>query len=118
MPKTAPHSWKASLPQRNPPQHPLLLGDQCLHPLPRIRHHLRKLRLIECLSFRRRLHFHHLVSSRHYEIHVHIGARVLFITQVEQDFSAHNPHPHPRHKISQRKRSQSSSFHQLLQRQP
>jgi len=68
--------------------------------LPGVCHHLRELRFIERLPFRRRLHFHHLVPSRHHKIHVYIGARVFFITKVEQDFSIHNPHTHGRHKIS------------------
>jgi len=83
-----------SLPQRQPAQHSLLFRNQRLHALTRISHHLRKLRLIKRLPLGSSLHFHHLVSSRHHKIHIHIGARVFFIAKIEQDFSIDNSHTH------------------------
>jgi len=92
----------ALLPQSQPTQNPLLLGNQRLHALPRKSHHLRELRFVKGLPFRSSLYFHHLVPGRHHKIHVHISAGVLLITKIKQDFSVHNPHTNRGHKISQR----------------
>ena len=104
------------LPQSQPTQNPLLLGNERLYALPRERQHLRELRFVKRLPFRGSLHFHHLVPGCHHKIHVHISAGVLLVTKIKQDFSIHNPHTNRSHKISQRNRSQSPSLHQLLER--
>src|ERR1700728_2443748 len=65
-------------------QHGLLLGDERLHALAGVSDHLRQLRLVEDLVFGGRLHFHELMSGGHDEVHIYVGARVLFVAEIEQ----------------------------------
>src|ERR1035437_4501129 len=82
------------LPERQRLQHGLLLRDEILHVLAGVSDHLRELRLVEDLVFGGRLHFHELMSGGHNEVHIYVGARVLFVAEVEQYFSIHNSHAH------------------------
>ncbi len=89
-----------SLPQSQAAQHRLLFSDQRLHSLARVGHHLRKLSFVEGLALSGRLHFVQFLYGKHHEINVHLGARVFFVTEIEQNFSIHNPHAHGGNEIS------------------
>ena len=105
------------LPERQRLQDGLLLGDERLHALAGVSDHLRQLRLVEDLVFGSRLHFHELMSGGHDEVHIYVGARILFVAEVKQYFSIHNSHAHSGHKIFERNRRESSCVHQFFQRQ-
>ena len=91
-----------SLPQRQSAQHCLLLCDEGLDALAGVGHHLCELGFIKGLALGGGLDFHHFVSGGHYEIHVYVSPRVLFIAEVEQDFSIHNSHTNGGDEIFQR----------------
>ncbi len=65
--------------------------------------HILQLGIVEDLVFRRGLEFNELARRGHYDIHVHIGAGVFFVTQVEQGMTVNNPHAHCSHRVAQGK---------------
>src|SRR2546423_4033168 len=76
--------------QRKCVQHRLLPGNQLLHALTSECHHLRQLCVVKDLVLRRGLEFDHLSSRRHYKIHIHIGAGVFFVAEIQQHLSIYN----------------------------
>src|SRR5260370_21640952 len=61
------------------------------------------------------LHFDEFVAGGHDEIHVHVGARVFFVAEIEQNFSFHNSHTDCVNEIFQRDLGQGSGFDELFE---
>jgi hypothetical protein len=106
------------LPQCQPAQHRLLLGDQLPYPLPRQAQHLRQLRIVEHLMLGCRLHFYHLIAGGHDEVHVNVGARVLFVTEIEQDLAVDHSDAYRSDEVFQGNGTQSSGLNKFFQREP
>ena len=105
------------LPERQRFQDGLLLGDERLHSLAGVSDHLRQLLLVEDLVFSSRLDFDELIAGGHDEVHIDVGAGVLFVAEVEQYFPVDNSDANRGHKILERNRRERSRVHQLFQRQ-
>jgi hypothetical protein len=73
--------------------------------------------IVENLVLGGSLHFDQFGAGRHDEVHIHVGARVLLIAEIQQNFSVDNSHAHGGYKILKRNRCQSSGVHQLFERQ-
>src|SRR5438552_18893754 len=103
------------LPQRQHSQNRLLLRDKLLHARAGESDHFSELLFVKYLTLRRGLHLDQLVARGHHKIHVHIGTRIFFIGEVEQNFAIHNAYTHGRDVVSEGNCRKCSSLDELLQ---
>src|SRR3990167_2937911 len=60
------------------------------------------------------LDFDQAAGAGHYDVHVHLGAGVFFVGEVEQRYAFNQANAGGRHGVGQRQRPQDAHFNQLL----
>src|ERR1019366_4739353 len=91
-------------------KHGLLVRHQRLDSFFRQRHHLRQLRIVEWTVLRRRLHFDNLLAAGNDQVHVHVGARVFFVTEIEHDLAVHDADAGGGHVVANRNGLEHAGF--------